>query len=89
MEIIPSTHLQFIGFLAAILTTISLIPQVAKCIKTKKTRDLSTPTYVLLATGLVMWTVYGFARGDYPVFLANGFSFLLVATILFLKVKYR
>ena len=81
--------IQIIGIIAAILTTFSLIPQVLKCIKTKHARDLSTPTYVLLGIGLILWTIYGIIKADNPVIYANSLSFILVFIILLLKFKYR
>lgn len=76
---------QILGLIAALFTTIANLPQAYKIIKTQSTKDVSTLTYVLLFTGLVLWIVYGVMRSDIPLILANSISALICATILFLK----
>ncbi len=77
-----------IGLVAGTCTTLSFFPQVIKTIKTKRTKDLSLSMYIILATGLFLWTIYGFLIHAFPVLLANSISFVLAAFILFLKIKY-
>lgn len=78
-----------IGLLAATLTTISFIPQVIKTWKLKETRDISLSMFVMLAIGIILWTVYGFIIQDLPVILANCVSFVLTAIIIYFKIKYK
>jgi len=78
-----------IGLSAAAMTTISFIPQVIKTWKIKETRDISLPMFLMLAVGIVLWTVYGFIIQDLPVILANCVSFILTAIIIFFKVRYK
>ena len=78
----------FIGILAGTLTTISVLPQVIKSWKTKKTNDISTLMYVLLTTGIILWIIYGVLTNDLPITLANSVTLILVSSILFLKIKY-
>ena len=78
-----------IGFIAAALTTLSFVPQVVKTWKMKETRDISLSMFVILAVGIVLWTVYGFIIQDLPVILANCVSFILTAIIIFFKVRYK
>ena len=77
-----------IGFIAAICTTTSFLPQAFKTLKTKKTKELSLPTYIILATGVALWTVYGFYTKDMPVFISNGLTLLFVLPILITKVQH-
>ncbi len=76
-----------IGYVAAVLTTGSLLPQVLRLMKTRRTKDISLLMYTILCAGLFLWTIYGFIIGSAPVYLANGASFLLAAIILYLKIK--
>ena len=78
-----------LGLIAASLTTLSFVPQVVKTWKMKETRDISLSMFVLLAVGIILWTVYGFIIQDLPVILANCVSFILTAIIIFFKVKYK
>jgi MtN3 and saliva related transmembrane protein len=73
------------GYAAAFLTTVSSIPQAFKIIRTKETKDVSTGTYLLLFTGLVLWVVYGFYRDDLPLIIANSISAIIAGTVLLLK----
>ena len=78
-----------LGLIAATLTTLSFIPQVVKIWRMKETRDISLSMFVMLAVGIVLWTIYGFIIQDLPVILANCVSFILTAIIIFFKIKYR
>ena len=80
---------EILGYAAALMTTISNIPQVIKIIKTRETKDVSTRTYLFLLTGLVLWVVYGILREDWPLIAANGISALICAMVLFLKLTTR
>jgi MtN3 and saliva related transmembrane protein len=77
-----------LGISAAILTTISLLPQVLKTIKTKKTKDISLGMYTIYCLGLLLWLIYGFLINDLPLILANSITFLLSLCILVLKIKF-
>ena len=79
--------LSLLGVLAGTLTAFSFIPQVVKTIKTKETRDISSPMYTILIIGFLLWIVYGVMRKDFPVIIANSISFLLATTILIFKIK--
>jgi MtN3 and saliva related transmembrane protein len=79
-------YIQILGLAAAVLTTLANIPQAVKIIKTKSTKSISSFTYALLFTGLVLWTVYGLIRSDLPLILANGLSSILAGIILSMKL---
>jgi MtN3 and saliva related transmembrane protein len=75
----------FIGYLAAILTTVSFLPQVLRVVVTKKTRDISRNMYIVLSIGVFLWLVYGFMKSDLPIILANLLTLLFTLTILVFK----
>ena len=77
-----------IGFLAAILTTISFVPQVIKTMQTKHTEDISLVMYVLLVIGIFLWFIYGIYIDSMPVIAANAVTLVLSSIILALKVKH-
>jgi MtN3 and saliva related transmembrane protein len=81
-------YISVIGLLAGTLTTLSFFPQVLKTVRTKETKDLSLSMYIVLATGIFLWTIYGILIGALPVILANGVSFMLATIVLILKIKY-
>jgi len=83
------SSIEILGITAAILTTISFLPQTIKTIKTKNTKDLSLSMYSILFVGIALWFVYGYLIGDLPIMLANGVTLVLSGAILVLKIKYK
>lgn len=78
-----------VGIVAAICTTIAFLPQVVKVYRTKHTRDLSLPMYVIFCAGVLLWGLYGFLTGSMPIIVANMLTFFLSLYILAMKVKYK
>jgi MtN3 and saliva related transmembrane protein len=77
-----------IGFLAALISSISMAPQVIKIYKTKKTDDLSLWAFVVLATGLFLWLVYGLLIRSMPVILGNAVGFTFTVYIIIMKIRH-
>ena len=80
-------YIQIAGYIAATLGTFAYLPQVIKAWKTKQTRDISLPMYIALATGMVLWCVYGVALDAPPIYLANGIALIFTVSILYLKIQ--
>lgn len=78
-----------IGLLGATLTTFSSIPQVLKIFKTKRTKDISLITYLMLNIGILSWLIYGVLINDIPLILANTISLIFVSIILIFKIIYK
>jgi MtN3 and saliva related transmembrane protein len=78
-----------LGFIAAICTTSSFVPQVVKILKTKSTKDISLMMYSVLATGVLLWMIYGILIKEIPIIAANAVGFVLVGTILACKIIYK
>lgn len=76
-----------IGLLAAFCTTVSYVPQVRKIWQTHRTEDLSLHTFSLLAAGIALWVVYGVLQQDPVIILANSVTLLLLANILYFKLR--
>ena len=73
------------GYAAAFFTTVCNIPQAIKMIRTRETKDISAPAYIVLFAGLCLWIAYGILKNDWPIIAANSVSALVCATVLFLK----
>tara|TARA_R110002072_G_scaffold293199_1_gene462348 strand:+ start:558 stop:878 length:321 start_codon:yes stop_codon:yes gene_type:complete len=78
---------ELIGFLAAILTTISFVPQAVQILRTRETGGISLVMYVLFTAGIAAWLAYGVMIASVPVVLANLVTIVLAGTILTLKAK--
>lgn len=80
---------EIFGYVAAILTTFCFVPQALKIIREKKAEGVSLPMYVIFATGVLLWLVYGLMTMQWPVILANLVTFILVLVIIVTLLKYR
>ncbi len=78
-----------VGFIAAFWTTASFLPQAIKTIKTKDTKALSLPMYILFVFWVLMWFIYWILVMSWPIIIANFITFLLAWTILIYKIKYK
>ncbi len=78
-----------IGFIAACLTMFSFIPQIVKVIKTKSAGDVSVVMLLQLSAGVTLWTVYGIARRDPIIILANTVTLTTLCVLLWLYTKYK
>ena len=81
--------INLIGSIAAICTTVSFLPQVVRIYRTKRTHDLSLPTYIIFALGVFAWFCYGIMINSFPVIVANAIIALFVIYIVVMKIKYR
>ena len=79
----------FLGYVAAVLTTISFVPQALLIIKTKDTKGISLPMYILFTIGVACWLLYGIYIGMIPVIIANFITLALAIVILTFKIKYK
>ena len=79
----PLTELT--GAVAALLTTLSFLPQVAKTWRTGSAGDFSWAWIAGFGAGLALWLVYGIAIGSLPLVGANGVTLSLVLAIAFVK----
>jgi len=81
--------ISFLGYLAAVLTTISFVPQAIKIIRTKDTKSISLVMYTLFSVGVLCWIIYGIANADVPVALANIVTLFFASIILICKIRYK
>jgi MtN3 and saliva related transmembrane protein len=77
-----------IGFIAAILTTVSFVPQVLKVWRTRSAKDISLGMYSLFTLGIAAWLVYGVLIDSWPVILANLVTLMLAGSVLVMKLKF-
>ncbi|MDD2495340.1 MAG: SemiSWEET transporter [Thomasclavelia sp.] len=81
--------LEFIGPIAACLTTLSFVPQAVQVIKTKDTSGISLGMYSMFVLGVFLWIIHGVNIGDISLIVANGITFILAGIILIFKIKYK
>ena len=79
----------YIGSIAAVLTTIAFLPQAYHSWKTRDLSGISLPMYSLFSLGVAFWFVYGLMITSWPVIIANGTTLVLACTVLMLKLQHR
>lgn len=79
---------QWIGYLAAALTTGAFLPQVVKVWRTRSVADISLGMYVGFVLGVALWIVYGILIRSVPVVAANGATLALATAVLVAKVRF-
>lgn len=84
MDIITIT-----GFIAAVLTTGSFLPQAIKTIQTKDTSGISLFMYSLFTLGTLLWLLFGLFSNNMPILVANTVTLIFATIILVYKIKYR
>ncbi len=77
----------WIGIAAAMLTSLSYIPQLQKAWPRGSTADLSLTMLAVLTSGLLMWIGYGLLKGDWVIVVANGVGGALSGTVLACKIR--
>jgi len=77
---------EIIGYVAATLSVAAFTPQVWKVIKTRETKDMSTPMWILETAGFAMWIAYGVTLGAWPIIIPNILCGLFAAFILVMNV---
>lgn len=83
------SYINLIGYMAAFGTTISFLPQAIKTIRTRDTSGISLYMYALFTVGTVLWLMYGFLSGSWPVTIANAVTTVFASIILVYKIKYK
>ena len=77
-----------VGYCAAVLTTISLVPQAWHTWRTRHARGISLGMLSLYAVGVLLWFCYGLLLGAWPVILANALSLVLALFLLAMKLRW-
>jgi MtN3 and saliva related transmembrane protein len=75
-----------IGFVAAVSTTLSFVPQVLQSYRSRDVSGISLGMYSFFTFGVGLWLLYGLMTRDWPVIVANALTLVLACSILWLKV---
>jgi MtN3 and saliva related transmembrane protein len=79
----------WLGYVAATLTTAAFIPQVVKSLRSQSVNDLSLAMLVAFNIGVACWLAYGFLIGAVPLIAANAATLACSLILLVLKIKAR
>lgn len=79
---------EWVGGIAATLTTIAFVPQAVRVIRTHDTTAISLWMYGLFVAGLAFWETYGWMIGSWPVIVSNIVTIVLALIILVQKIRH-
>jgi MtN3 and saliva related transmembrane protein len=83
----PATFLiEILGFIAAILTTLSFLPQALRIRRQRSAADVSLVMYVMMLTGQMLWLIYGVLFESPSLIAANVVGISLVGWVLLMKL---
>ena len=80
--------LDFVGTVAAILTTSAFLPQALLTLRTRDARGISLLMYAVFTMGVATWLLYGVLLGAWPVIIANAVTLALAASILVMRLRF-
>ena len=75
-----------IGTFAALVSTVSFVPQAWKIIRTRNTSGISTGMYAMTVAGFLLWLGYGLLRGEWPLIVPNAICLFASSFILAMKL---
>jgi len=78
--------MDWIGYIATLITSVCLIPQVISVIKSKDLSAISLHYFGLLGISNVLWIIYSHNKSDIPIFIVNLISYLCCTFIVSLKI---
>jgi len=79
---------EYLGIVAGLLTTFSLVPQIMRVYKLKSAREISLLFNASMLLGIVIWLVYGIVLGLFSLIIWNSIGIALNGWLLFAKLKY-
>jgi MtN3 and saliva related transmembrane protein len=78
--------LEWLGYVAATLTTGSFALQAWHTFRTRDVSGISLGMYSAFTVGVALWLAYGLALPSWPVTIANAVTLALAMSILVMKV---
>ena len=76
-----------VATLAVIFTSLQLIPQVFKSLKTRQVRDLSIGFSIIIGLAAISWLSYGIHIRDLPLIIANSINLIGASILFILKIR--
>ena len=78
---------EIIGYVAAVLTTVSFFPQVWRTYRSKSAGDLPIVMLGMFSVGVFLWLIYGVARGSIPIAAANAVTLAQSLFLIVLRLR--
>ena len=82
-------NIEILGVVAGCLSCLTFIPQVVQTWKTKATKDVSLPTFIIAALSCALWLVYGLVINLFSVIFTNTIVLILSLVMIYFKLRYK
>ena len=79
---------ELVGYAAAIISTLSFVPQAWLTFRTRDVRGISLGMYSAFTLGVALWLLYGVLMQAWPIVVANAITLGLALVILTMKLRY-
>jgi MtN3 and saliva related transmembrane protein len=83
------TNTETLGFIAAFLGTLSLVPQVLKTWNSHSTRDISLIMYLIISLDSLLWLTYGFVLSLTPLIFQSSITFSCASLMIIMKLLWK
>ena len=80
---------ELLGYIGAVLSSVTFVPQVWHAWKTKSVGDLSIWMIIILIGNVSTWLTYGILKGLMPVIVANSIILFLALIMLYFKLSFK
>jgi MtN3 and saliva related transmembrane protein len=77
---------EWLGYIAAVLTTVAFVPQAWHSFQTRDVSGISLGMYSVFTVGVLLWLIYGVLLDAWPLILANSITLALASCILLMKL---
>ncbi len=78
----------FFGWMASLLCTLILIPQIIKALKTRHTDDVSMLMLLLSVSGNAFWVAHASMTQNMPLLVGASFISIMSITLIIFKYKF-
>ena len=79
---------EIVGYAAAFVGTLIMIPQTYKSYKTKRVNDISMSTLLVYVTNCILWETYGWLILSNPIIFCNAIGLCVGMMQITFKLKY-
>lgn len=80
--------IDWLGFVAAALTTLAFVPQALLSLRTRNVSGVSLGMYCAFTAGVSLWLLYGLLLDSWPLIVSNAVTLGLAVSILAMKLVY-
>ena len=77
---------EIVGYCATICLVLGYLPQTIHTVKTRRTDDIATGTFLLMGLGSILFAINGLLTVNWPLFIANSLTTVMSAIIFGIKM---